>query len=190
MIWIKMDIAWHPFQQALDRRSSSTAANRVKNWFVFSTHRRFIAAVFASVCLRFFKYLFWYFCNSAIDPVSACILLGEMVSPLLLLIFCCWWIVATDDSESLEALDESDKESGCCCWLNLIRETLIFGDGVNEDEVVAAVAAVVDGSLLLLLLLFKLLILHEVLLLLLLLLLPLPALKFIRLSFCTLCLTK
>lgn len=49
-------------------------------------------------------------------PLSACILLGETVSPLLLLIVCgVWWIVATDDSESLDALDERDSESGCGC---------------------------------------------------------------------------
>lgn len=149
----------------------------------FATHRRVIAAVLASVCRRFFKYLLWYFCNSAMDPLSACILFGETLSPLLLLIFCCWWIVATDDSDSLEVLDESDNERGCCCWLNFIRETLIFGEGVNDDDDGAA-AVVVDESLLLAD--DKFLELLELLLLLLL----LPALRFIRLSFCTFFLTK
>lgn len=109
----------------------------------------------ASVCRRFFKYLFWYFCSSAIDPLSACILLGEIVSPLL---FC---IVATDDSESLDALDESESDSGACCGccVNFIRETLIFGDGVNEDDPAD------EGSLFV-------------------------VDKFIRLSFCTFFLTK
>lgn len=89
----------------------------------------------------------------------------------------------TDDSESLDVLDECDNDKGCCCaccgccWVNLIRDTFIFGDGVNDD------AAVPDGSLLLLD--DKFLVLHELLLLLL-----LPAFRFIRLSFCTLFLTK
>lgn len=91
-------------------------------------------------------------------------------------------MVATDDSESLEALDESDKESCVCCCccacggLYLIRETFIFGDGVSDD------GDAVDGSLLLLL--------DDKLLTLLELLWLLPAFKFIRLSFCTLGLTK
>lgn len=61
--------------------------------------------------------------------------------------------------------------------MNFIRETFIFGDGVNDED--GAVA--VDDSLLL----FddKFLVLHELLLL-------LPAFRFIRLSFCTLFLTK
>jgi hypothetical protein len=89
-----------------------------------------MAAVFASVCLRFFKYLLWYFWSSAIEPLSACILLGEGWSAPLS------WTVVTDDSESLEALDESDKESGCgcCCWVNLMRESVIFGEGVSKVD--------------------------------------------------------
>lgn len=145
-----------------------------------TTHRRLIAAVLASVCRRFFKYLLWYFWSSAMDPLSACILLGEVDSVLLLLMFCCCWMVAIDDSESLEALDESERESGCACcgWLNLILETFIFGDGVNDDDD----SLLFDDELLtldgLLLLLFVLL------------LTMMPAVKFIRLSFCTFFLTK
>lgn len=151
-----------------------TRRRKLRNKLIFSqaTHRRLIAAVFASVCRRFFKYLLWYFCSSAIDPLSACILLGEMASPLLLLTVC-WWIVATDDSESLEALDESDNENCCSGFcVKVIRETLIFGEGVNVD---------VDASLLLVLTLHELLLLTLMLLL----LLPMPAFRFIRLSFCT-----
>jgi hypothetical protein len=85
------------------------------------------------------------------EPLSACILLGETVSPLLLLMLCTWWIVATDDSESLEALEECDRGNGCGCstcsgfCVNLIRVTFIFGEGVNDDDD----AAVDDDSLLL-----------------------------------------
>lgn len=130
-----------------------------------------MAAVLARVWRRFFKYLCWYFCNSAIVPLSACIF-GETASPLV----CCWWIVAIDDSESLEALDESDSPIGCCCCVPLTSETLILGDWVSDT-------AVVDSSLL-----FddKILTLQGLLLLLLLLPLLMSAFKFIRLSFCTL----
>lgn len=85
-------------------------------------------------------------------------------------------MVATDDSESLEALDESDSESGCACCgcgLYLIRETFIFGDGVSDADDDDAV----EGSLLRHLTLLELLWLP-------------PAFKFIRLSFCTLVWTK
>lgn len=112
----------------------------------------------------------WYFWSSAIDPLSACILFGDIVSLLSQpLSRCC--IVVTDDSESL---DESDNGSCgvCCCvwfWVNLILDTLIFGDGVNvvlPDDDVGRQSVVFDEKLLTLLLQF--------------------AFKFIRLSFCTL----
>lgn len=64
------------------------------------THRRVIAAVFAKVWRRFFRYFCCICCKSAIVPLSACILSG------------------------------SDSVDGGC-WVNLMRETLIFGD--EED---------------------------------------------------------
>lgn len=75
--------------------------------------------------------MFWYFCNSARVPLSACIF-GEMFS----LLVCCW-IVVTDESEEL---DESEVPSD---WLLLNSETLILGDCVTGN-------AVVDNSLLVL----------------------------------------
>lgn len=137
---------------------------KVSKWI---THRTLIA-VFASVCRRFLKYLFWYFCSSAIVPLSACILFGDILS----LLFsppqsrCC--MVVTDDSESLDDSDNGSCGCDCCCdWLNLTLDTLIFGDGVNtelpDDDVDVQSF---DEKLLTLLLQF--------------------AFKFIRLSFCTL----
>jgi len=131
------------------------------------THRTLIA-VFASVCRRFLKYLFWYFWSSAIVPLSACILFGDILS---LLSPAQSRMVVTDVSESLDESDNGRSGDGCwCCvwfWLNLILETFIFGDGVNtelpDDEV--GVQSF-DEKLLTLLLQF--------------------AFKFIRLSFCTL----
>lgn len=92
----------------------------------------------ANVCRRFFKYLFWYFCSSAIEPLSACILsilFGDIDSSLD---NCCRRndgcsiVVATDDSDSLDVLDD-EWDGGSGCWLNFNRVTLIFGDGVNAE---------------------------------------------------------
>lgn len=113
---------------------------------ILMTHRRLIAVFAANVCRRFFKYLFWYFWSSAMEPLSACILLGEIFSS-----HCCnsndgggcsganndcccscSKAVNTDDSDSLDTLDD-DCDEGSACWLNFNRVTLIFGDGVNVE---------------------------------------------------------
>lgn len=68
-----------------------------------------IAAVLAKVCRRFFKYLCWICCKSARVPLSPCIFSTTVTS---------------DESESLD-------DEGC---ENLIRDTLIFGEGVSDED--------------------------------------------------------
>lgn len=120
-----------------------------------------MAVLAANVCRRFFKYLFWYFCSSAIEPLSACILFGDIFS-------CCGddscMVVVTDDSDDSPLDDDCDKGSGF--WLNFSRETVIFGDGVNAEVIEDDEAQSFDEKLLTLLLVF--------------------AYKFNRLSICTL----
>lgn len=125
------------------------------------THRKLIAVFAANVCRRFFKYLFWYFWSSAMEPLSACILFGDLLSSS------CGIAVAIDDSDdSLELVLEDESDNGICCWVNLIRETVIFGEGVNAVELIDDELESVDEKLLTLLLVF--------------------AYKLIRLSLCTL----
>lgn len=74
-------------------------------------------------------------------------------------------VVVTDVSDSLEVLDDdTDCGNGCC--VNLIRETFIFGEGVNAAVLIDDELESVDEKLLTLLLVC--------------------AYKLIRLSLCTL----